>query len=68
MCVICTPFLKDACSLKTYLTRDERVVALLERLARRMPLYLFTNNNRVLTARIIDISGPEGTVSAHLCH
>lgn len=42
---------------EAYLTRDERVVALLERLARHIPLYLFTNNNRCLTTRIIDILG-----------
>ena len=51
-----------------HLIREERVVVLLERLAQRAPLYLFTNNNRVLTNRIIDILGSEGTVSAHLCH
>lgn len=45
---------------EAYLTRDERVVALLERLARRIPLYLFTNNNRALTTRIIDILGLQG--------
>ncbi len=45
---------------EAYLARDERVIALLERLARRMPLYLFTNNNRTLTARIIGILGLNG--------
>jgi putative hydrolase of the HAD superfamily len=45
---------------ESYLTRDERVVALLERLVRRMPLYLFTNNNRALTGRIIDHLGLNG--------
>ena len=45
---------------EAYLTRDERVIALLERLARCMPLYLFTNNNRILTNRIIDILGLRG--------
>ena len=45
---------------ETYLARDERVIALLERLARRMPLYLFTNNNRTLTTRIIGILGLSG--------
>lgn len=43
-----------------YLARDGRVVALLERLARRMPLYLYTNNNRALTTRIIDLLGLDG--------
>jgi putative hydrolase of the HAD superfamily len=42
---------------EVYLTRDERVIALLERLAQRMPLYLYTNNNRAMTTRIICILG-----------
>ena len=45
---------------EAYLIRDERVIALLERLAQHMPLYLFTNNNRVLTTRIIDHLGLNG--------
>jgi HAD superfamily hydrolase (TIGR01549 family) len=45
---------------EAYLARDERVVALLENLAGRMPLYLFTNNNRALTTRIIDLLGLNG--------
>jgi len=45
---------------EAYLIRDERVVVLLQRLASRIPLYLFTNNNRALTNRIIDILGLNG--------
>ena len=45
---------------ETYLTRDERVVAMLNRLAQHTPLYLFTNNNRNLTTRIIDLLGLNG--------
>jgi putative hydrolase of the HAD superfamily len=45
---------------EAYLTRDERVVALLERLEQSIPLYLFTNNNRELTTRIISILGLNG--------
>lgn len=45
---------------ETYLNRDERVIALLERLALRIPLYLFTNNNRALTLRIIGHLGLNG--------
>ena len=45
---------------EAYLARDERVNSLLERLAQRMPLYLFTNNNRALTTRIIDYLGLQG--------
>jgi putative hydrolase of the HAD superfamily len=45
---------------EAYLTRDGRVVALLERLEQNIPLYLFTNNNRALTTRISDILGLKG--------
>jgi putative hydrolase of the HAD superfamily len=45
---------------EAYLTRDERVVALLKRLAQRSPLYLFTNNNRDLTTRITELLGLNG--------
>lgn len=40
-----------------HLCRDQRVIDLLENLAETLPLYLFTNNNRVLTTRIIDHLG-----------
>jgi putative hydrolase of the HAD superfamily len=43
-----------------HLVREELVIVLLERLAQRAPLYLFTNNNRALTNRIIDILGLKG--------
>ena len=43
-----------------HLILDERVTALLENLAQRLPLYLFTNNNRSLTTRIIDHLGLNG--------
>src|SRR5450631_4273002 len=33
---------------EAFLHRDERVVALIERLGRRFALYIFTNNNRSL--------------------
>jgi putative hydrolase of the HAD superfamily len=45
---------------EAYLSRDGRVVSLLERLGHTMPLYLFTNNNRALTDRIVDILGLHG--------
>jgi putative hydrolase of the HAD superfamily len=45
---------------EAHLIRDERVVALLKRLEQSRPLYLFTNNNRELTARIITILGLNG--------
>ena len=37
---------------ETYLARDERVIALLARLSQRFTLFLYTNNNRALAARI----------------
>ena len=45
---------------ESYLLRDERVIALLERLAQRFELSLYTNNNRALTTRIIAYLGLEG--------
>lgn len=45
---------------ETFLTRDERVVDLISRLAQRIPLYLFTNNNRALTDRILHLLGVTG--------
>ena len=40
-----------------YLVRDERVVGLLERLAKHFSLYIYTNNNRTLATRIISHLG-----------
>lgn len=45
------------------LVRDERVIRLLERLAGKFSLYIYTNNNRVLTTRIMDYLGLDGLVS-----
>jgi len=42
---------------EAHLLRDQRVIALLENLAKSRSLYLFTNNNRALTTRIIDYLG-----------
>jgi putative hydrolase of the HAD superfamily len=42
---------------EAYLVRDERVIRLLKRLAEQFPLYIYTNNNRVLTARIMNYLG-----------
>lgn len=43
-----------------YLSRDQRVITLLENLARRCTLYLYTNNNRALTMRILVLLGLGG--------
>jgi putative hydrolase of the HAD superfamily len=48
---------------EAYLVRDERVISLLERLAEHYSLYIYTNNNRVLTARIMNYLGLDGVVS-----
>jgi FMN phosphatase YigB (HAD superfamily) len=45
-----------------YLFRDERVVRLLEGLAERFLLYIYTNNNRPLTTRIINYLGLDGLI------
>ena len=45
---------------ESYLVRDERVIRLLERLAGRFSLYIYTNNNRVLAARIMAYLGLDG--------
>jgi HAD superfamily hydrolase (TIGR01549 family) len=46
-----------------YLVRDERVIRLLERLAKQFSLYIYTNNNRLLATRIIDYLGLEHVLS-----
>jgi len=45
---------------ESYLVRDERVIALLERLSQRFELCLYTNNNRALATRIIGYLGLDG--------
>jgi putative hydrolase of the HAD superfamily len=45
---------------ESYLLRDLRVIALLESLKEHFPLYLYTNNNRALTIRIIVLLGLGG--------
>lgn len=48
----------EAClTPEAHLVKDQRVIDLLENLAQNQALYLFTNNNRALTARIIDYLG-----------
>lgn len=45
-----------------YLVRDDRVVRLLKGLAGRFSLYIYTNNNRLLTTRILQHLGLDGIV------
>lgn len=48
---------------EAFLVRDERVIRLLESLAEHYSLYIYTNNNRVLTARIMNYLGLNGLLS-----
>lgn len=43
-----------------YVSRDDRVAELLRTLGSAFELYLYTNNNRVLTNRIMDLIGVAG--------
>jgi len=43
-----------------FLTRDEGVVELLKSLARKFELYIYTNNNQIITAAIMDSIGIGG--------
>jgi putative hydrolase of the HAD superfamily len=45
---------------EAYLQRDQRVIDLLYGLSERFKLYLYTNNNRSLTMRILHYLGIEG--------
>lgn len=56
-------FFESTLRPEAYLVRDERVVQLIKKLGARYALYLYTNNNRVLTARIINYLGLEGLLS-----
>jgi len=47
-------------SPEKHLDRDERVAAMLERLGKEYGLYIYTNNNRSLTDRIMRLIGIEG--------
>lgn len=53
-------YLAENISPEKYLQRDERVVAMLKELGRDYQLYIYTNNNRRLTDRIMRAIGIEG--------
>lgn len=55
-------FFESTLRPEAYLVRDERVIHLLERLAEQFPLYIYTNNNRILTTRIMNFLGVEHVV------
>jgi putative hydrolase of the HAD superfamily len=47
---------------EAFLVRDDRVIGLMERLAAQFSLYIYTNNNRILTHRILAHLGLAHTV------
>ena len=55
-------FFENTLRPEAHLVRDERVIRLLERLSEKLPLYIYTNNNRVLTTRILNYLGIDGLV------
>lgn len=55
-------FFEDSLRPEAHLVRDERVIRLLERLAEKFSLYIYTNNNRVLAARILNYLGLDSLV------
>jgi putative hydrolase of the HAD superfamily len=50
-------FFEERLRPESYLVRDERVIALLEKLREQFQLHIYTNNNRVLTTRILGYLG-----------
>jgi len=56
-------YLAEEVSPEKHLVRDDRVVKMLERLRRNYRLYLYTNNNRSLTGRIVRSIGVAGLFS-----
>ena len=50
-------FFEERLRPEVYLVRDERVIVLLEKLRKRFRLCIYTNNNRVLTTRILGYLG-----------
>ena len=53
-------FFEERLRPEAYLVRDERVIALLEKLRERFRLFIYTNNNRALATRILEYLGLEG--------
>lgn len=53
-------FFEERLRPEACLVRDERVISLLSRLRERFSLYIYTNNNRALTTRILDYLGLAG--------
>lgn len=56
-------FFQERLTPESYLAPDQRVVDLLVRLRRQIPLYLYTNNSRALATRIVTLLGLDGCFS-----
>jgi putative hydrolase of the HAD superfamily len=57
-------YLADNVSPEQFIARDERVVAMLQRLQDKYALYLYTNNNQALATRIMRATGIDGLFAA----
>lgn len=53
-------YLAEQVEPERFLVRDERVVAMLQRLRAQYDLYLYTNNNHSLATRIMRVTGLDG--------
>lgn len=53
-------FFETALKPESFLVRDERVIRLLRCLAAQFPLFVYTNNNRILATRIVSYLGFDG--------
>jgi len=53
-------YLAENIKPEKYLVRDDRVVEMLARLGKEYALYIYTNNNRSLTDRIMRVLGIDG--------
>jgi len=60
-------YLAEKVNPETYLQRDQRVVELLKRLGKDYDLYIYTNNNRNLTDRIMRLLGIEDCFREVFC-
>jgi putative hydrolase of the HAD superfamily len=56
-------FFERSLQPEAFLLRDERVIRLVVRLAERFPLFIYTNNNRPLTTRIMNHLGLDGLMN-----
>jgi putative hydrolase of the HAD superfamily len=57
-------YLAEQVTPEQFLQRDDRVVAMLQRLRQKFQLYLYTNNNCSLATRIMEATGLDGLFTA----